>query len=42
MGQFEVAVDKVNGAELDIGDTVQISRDQQGQYDIEAGHDYGR
>ncbi|MBZ2436534.1 hypothetical protein IPS60_21990 [Xanthomonas perforans] len=37
-----VMVPQVDGAELDIGDTVQVSRDQQGQYDIEAGHDYGR
>ncbi|CAD1798242.1 hypothetical protein CPBF426_14960 [Xanthomonas arboricola pv. juglandis] len=37
-----VMVPQAEGVELDIGDTVQVNRDRQGQYDVEAGHDYGR
>ncbi len=37
-----VMVPEVEGAEMDVGDDVEISRDQQGNYEAEAGHDYGR
>lgn len=37
-----VIVPKVEGADMDVGDDVEISRDQQGNYEAEAGHDYGR
>jgi len=34
-------VPQIEGAELDVGDDVQVSRDQQGNYEAEAGYDYG-
>ena len=37
-----VMVPEVEGADMDVGDDVEISRDQQGNYEAEAGHDYGR
>ena len=37
-----VMVPEVEGADMDVGDDVEISRDQQGHYEAEAGHDYGR
>lgn len=37
-----VMVPEIEGADMDVGDDVEISRDQQGNYDAEAGHDYGR
>ena len=37
-----VMVPEVEGADMDVGDDVEISRDQQGNYEVEAGHDYGR
>lgn len=37
-----VMVPEVEGADMDVGDDVEISRDQQGQYEAEAGYDYGR
>jgi len=36
-----VMVPQIEGAELDVGDDVQVSRDQQGNYEAEAGYDYG-
>lgn len=37
-----VMVPEVEGADMDVGDDVEISRDQQGNYEAEVGHDYGR
>jgi hypothetical protein len=37
-----VMVPEVEGADMDVGDDVEITRDQQGNYEAEAGHDYGR
>lgn len=37
-----VMVPEVEGTDMDVGDEVEISRDQQGSYEAEAGHDYGR
>lgn len=37
-----VMVPEVEGAEMDVGDDVEISRDQQGDYEAEVGNDYGR
>lgn len=37
-----VMVPEVEGADMDVGDDVEISRDQHGHYEAEAGHDYGR
>ena len=37
-----VMVPEVEGADMDVGDDVEISRDQQGNYEAEAGHNYGR
>lgn len=37
-----VMVPEVEGADMDVGDDVEISRDQQGNYEAEAGYDYGR
>jgi len=37
-----VMVPEVEGADMEVGDDVEISRDQQGDYEAEAGHDYGR
>lgn len=35
-------VPEIEGADMAVGDNVEISRDQQGNYEAEAGHDYGR
>ena len=35
-------VPEVEGADMDVGDDVEISRDQRGNYEAEVGHDYGR
>lgn len=37
-----VMVPEIEGADMDVGDDVEITRDQQGDYEAEAGHDYGR
>lgn len=37
-----VMVPQVEGAEMDVGDDVEVTRDQQGNYEAEAGHEYGR
>ena len=37
-----VMVPEVEGANMDVGDDVEISRDQQGDYEAEVGNDYGR
>lgn len=37
-----VMVPEIEGADMDVGDDVEISRDQQGNYEAEAGNDYGR
>ena len=37
-----VMVPEVEGADMDVGDDVEISRDQQGDYEAEVGNDYGR
>ena len=37
-----VMVPEVEGADMDVGDDVEISRDRHGHYEAEAGHDYGR
>lgn len=37
-----VMIPEIEGADMDVGDDVDVSRDQQGNYEAEAGHDYGR
>ena len=37
-----VMVPEVDGADMGVGDDVEISRDQQGNYEAETGYDYGR
>lgn len=37
-----VMVPEIEGADMDVGDDVEITRDQQGDYEAEVGHDYGR
>jgi len=37
-----VMVPEIEGADLDVSDDVEVSRDHQGNYKAEAGHDYGR
>ena len=37
-----VMVSEIEGADMDVGDDVEITRDQQGNYEAEAGNDYGR
>jgi hypothetical protein len=32
----------VKGADMDVGDDVEISRDPQDDYEAQAGNDYGR
>jgi hypothetical protein len=35
-------VPEVDGADMGVGDDMEISRDQQGNYEAETGYDYGR
>ena len=37
-----VMVPQIEGAEMDVGDDVEVSRDHQGNYEAETGYDYGR
>jgi len=37
-----VMVPEIEGADMDVGDDVTVSRDPQGVYEAEAGYDYGR
>ena len=37
-----VMVPQVEGVDMEVGDDVEVTRDQQGNYEAEAGHDYGR
>lgn len=37
-----VMVPEIEGAEMEVGDDVTVSRDPQGAYEAEAGYDYGR
>lgn len=37
-----VMVPQVEGADMEVGDDVEVTRDQQGNYEAEAGHEYGR
>lgn len=37
-----VMIPQVEGADMEVGDDVEVTRDQQGNYESEAGHDYGR
>ena len=37
-----VMVPEIEGAEMEVGDDVTVSRDPQGVYEAEAGYDYGR
>jgi hypothetical protein len=37
-----VMVPEIDGADMDVGDDVTVSRDQQGSYEVESGYDYGR
>ncbi len=37
-----VMVPEVEGADMEVGDDMEVTRDQQGNYEAEAGHDYGR
>ena len=41
-GGDRVMVPQVEGADMEVGDDVEVTRDQQGNYEAEAGHDYGR
>ncbi|MEQ7926797.1 hypothetical protein ABQW55_012010 [Xanthomonas citri pv. malvacearum] len=37
-----VMVPQIEGAEMDVGDDVEVSRDHQGNYEAETGYGYGR
>lgn len=37
-----VMVPEIEGSDMDVGDDVDVSRDHQGNYEAETGHDYGR
>lgn len=37
-----VVVPQIEGAEMDVGDDVEVSRDHQGNYEAETGYGYGR
>lgn len=37
-----VMVPQVEDVDMEVGDDVEVTRDQQGNYEAEAGHDYGR
>lgn len=37
-----VMVPEIEGAEMEVGEDVTVSRDPQGVYEAEAGYDYGR
>ena len=37
-----VMVPEVEGADMDVGDDVEISRDQQGNYEADTDYGYGR